>query len=549
MSLHVESEAAPRSEWWDQAQPNDRTSTQWTVSWALAALGIFLRVRQYAFHRSLWNDEAALSINIINRGFGELTRKLAVEQGAPIGFLWLEKAATELFGNSEYALRLVPLLAGVASVLLFQRLSTRILPAMASHVALGLFAIAPALVYYASEAKQYGFDVFAAVALASFLPWLLEVPLSRRKILWWAGAAGLLIWCSFPATFVVGAVSIVVVIHQASRRCWTDVLHFLAGSAIWLASLAVEYVVSLRSLHADPKLLGFWEFAFPPRPLGVSTTATWFRQDLRAIVAFPWDLRVYPFAAVLVLAGLVALLWRRPFIGLFATSLGGAVAVAAIFHEYPMADRMVLFTVPIMCLLLGSVVLLAPTPPMRVLLVGLVLVVSANEIGVAASAVVHPYTKTELRESYEFVLHHQRPGDAVLIEWEGIPDFLYYHETLGVAGDGDFRLSGSQSSCNNAQQLDRLVKWKRVWLVLGIDPGSEQGRPIAHYEEAFRGIGTVALSYHAPGPSAAVLLKIDPRGDIAQGPIAAPPWQPGPYGCISVQLAPLAEQLTQLNQG
>jgi hypothetical protein len=510
------------------------------ASWFLVVLGIVLRIRQYVFDRSLWNDEASLAINIINRGYGGLTHKLAVEQGAPIGFLWLEKTATELFGNSEDALRLVPLLAGIASVLLFRRLANRLLTPVPALVALGLFAVSPSLVYYASEAKQYGFDAFAALALASFLPWLLAGELSWKKSVWWGVTAAVLVWCSFPAVFVAGSVSAVVALHVLFRHRWGDLGRIAAGSAVWGASFATDYFVALRSLHSDPHLLGYWASAFPPRPLAFTSTQVWLRQDLHLIVGFPWDLKVYPLTIVLLAAGLVALLWRQRTVGIFMLVLGLAVVAAAVDHAYPMADRMVLFTVPFVCLLLGAVLRLIPKVLAQALMVGLVLVVGASSIGMAASAIVHPYTKTEVREAYQYVLRHEKAGDAVLVEWEGLPDFIYYHETLGVRGDGTFKLTGSTSACDNAAQLAQLDRWKRVWLVLGIDPHSERGHPIEHYISAFRSIAKITSVYNTPGPSAAVLLTIEHGTHTSSSTIAAPPWQPDPFGCLSVQIAPLA---------
>ncbi len=89
------------------------------AAWSLVALGIILRLRQYLANRSLWLDEAMLALNIIHKDFGELVGKLDYEQGAPLGFILLEKLAATLIGDGERALRLLPLLAGCASLVLF----------------------------------------------------------------------------------------------------------------------------------------------------------------------------------------------------------------------------------------------------------------------------------------------------------------------------------------------------------------------------------------------------------------------------------------------
>ena len=267
------------------------------ASWTIAVLGIALRIRQFAFDRSLWNDEADLALNVINRGYIGLTRQLALDQGAPIGFLWLEKTATEIFGPSEYALRLVPLIAGIGSVLLFRSLTARVLPPLAGAVALGLFAVCPTLVYFSSEVKQYGVDVAAVVAIAWFLPLMLEGDLTWRKCLSYGGVGAVLVWCSFPAVFVLAAESCVIVIMRWNRKELEWLPRFLAGCGIWLVSFGVEYIASLRALGSNPTLLSFWAGAYPPKPYGagasLSATLSWFPHQLRRVDPVP----VEPFVA------------------------------------------------------------------------------------------------------------------------------------------------------------------------------------------------------------------------------------------------------------
>ena len=78
--------------------------------WAIVVLGLGLRTVQYARNRSLWLDEALLALNILHRSAGGLFKGLDYHQGAPIGFLLLEKLATKLAGNGELALRAFPFL-------------------------------------------------------------------------------------------------------------------------------------------------------------------------------------------------------------------------------------------------------------------------------------------------------------------------------------------------------------------------------------------------------------------------------------------------------
>jgi hypothetical protein len=84
------------------------------IVWGFVALGCLLRLRQFLFDRALWNDESMLALNLIHRSPAELLRPLEYDQGAPIGFLLLEKMAQLSFGSSEMALRFLPLVCGIA---------------------------------------------------------------------------------------------------------------------------------------------------------------------------------------------------------------------------------------------------------------------------------------------------------------------------------------------------------------------------------------------------------------------------------------------------
>jgi hypothetical protein len=505
------------------------------------AVGVGLRIRQFAFRRSLWTDEASLAFNILHRGYGGLTRPLDVVQGAPIGFLWMEKTATELFGTSEYALRLVPLIAGIVSVVLFRDLANKVLTPLAADVALALFAVAPALVYYSGEAKQYGVDVAVVVGLVWFLPRLLDGALTTGKSLGWGASAVVLVWCSFPAAFAAGGVTLVVVVVRSHRHQRRGLPVFIASSLYWVVSWAIEYAVSLRQLHSNGGLEGYWSFAFPPRPFGLGATLSWFGHDVRGVANYPWDLAVFPLVTTLLIVGLATLVWRRPPLGLLIVLLVGVTVVAGIAHDYPLADRMVLFSLPFVCLVLAATVLVSGRAGVQLLFVGLVLVVSVPELGSAASATVHPYTKTEVREAYVYVQRHERPGDAVLVEWEGVTLFDYYNRTLGVGANGYFRLTGSSTPCDNGRQLAQLEQWKRVWLVFAINPGSETGHPISTYVNAFRSVGLPTATFLSPGPAGAVLLTVSSVSTPARTTIAAPSWKPDPYGCLSVIVTPMGQ--------
>ena len=109
---------------------------------ALVLLGVGLRLWEYFFNRSLYLDEILLTRSIVGMPLRELlTKPLLMDQVAPRGFLLIERLVVMVFGPSELALRLFPLLCGILSVILFRRLAERVLTGAGPALALFLFAI------------------------------------------------------------------------------------------------------------------------------------------------------------------------------------------------------------------------------------------------------------------------------------------------------------------------------------------------------------------------------------------------------------------------
>jgi hypothetical protein len=66
------------------------------LPWVIIGFGAVLRVLQYLYNRSLWNDEAGLALNIVGRSFAGLLQPLSYGQAAPFGFLVVEGAMLRL---------------------------------------------------------------------------------------------------------------------------------------------------------------------------------------------------------------------------------------------------------------------------------------------------------------------------------------------------------------------------------------------------------------------------------------------------------------------
>ena len=199
--------------------------------------GVGLRLAQYLANASLWIDEIALAQNVLRYPLAHLvSQPLALDQVAAPGFLALTKGAVTLFGASEMALRLVPLLCGLLALLLFPSLSRRIQPAWIAVFAVGVFALAPTLIAHGAELKPYSTDLLASVALT-----LAALAVSGPEAGWpsWLGAilvGGAAVWFSQGAVFVVtglGAALLLLAVRERRFGAWLAVL-----LAVWSVSAA-----------------------------------------------------------------------------------------------------------------------------------------------------------------------------------------------------------------------------------------------------------------------------------------------------------------------
>ena len=132
----------------------------------IMAMGIVLRLASILTNRSLWMDEAQLAKHVVSCSWSDLLWKhLEGSAVAPQGFMLLEKLAVRMPGSADWVLRLVPLLAGMALLVLFFVVARRMLGVSGTLVGLLLVALSCRLAYYAAEIKQYSSDATMSLAI------------------------------------------------------------------------------------------------------------------------------------------------------------------------------------------------------------------------------------------------------------------------------------------------------------------------------------------------------------------------------------------------
>jgi len=430
------------------------------VTIALLFLGVLLRLRAYLADRSLWLDEAMLALNIIHRGFVGLWKPLDMHQGAPVGFLMLVRSAVISFGTGEYALRLVPLLAGIAAVGLFYLLAKRVLLTNALPLAVALFALSPSLIYYSSEVKQYSLDVAIA---------LLLILLAVEERIWTLALIGAIaIWFSHPAIFILAGIGL------ARPRLW-PIFPFLG------ISFATCYFLLLR--HADPVLFVFWQANF------MHLSPRWFLDAFFDFFRTPGALDFIGLAGFAFLCGSVALWKRNRDMALLLLAPVAATLAASALHKYPFGGRLVLFLLPIALLFIAEgveAIRVTAGNQVGVILLSLLLLDPAQyslrkfifPLRPANRAGVMPLE--EMRPVLAELAQRQQPGDCIDVIGYSRPAFDYYaHDRFHECVTG------------------------RVWLLLSHLEGEAGEEP----KETKRDWGTPKESISEPGAEADLYLR------------------------------------------
>jgi hypothetical protein len=377
----------------------------------------------------MWQDEAAVAVNVLNRGYGDLLGALRFHEAAPPLFLWVEKTAVLLLGDGVDVLRLPPFLASCAALPLLAWAAGRLLEARAVPWAVFLFAASEQLAWHACEAKPYAFDVLVAVALVALWAATGGGPLLRRLLLL-AAPGPLLIFLSYPAAFLYGGVlAALAPAVWRERRASAWAAYGLLGAAVAASFLAL-LLGPIPAQH-DPEIASWWANAFPEwsRPWSVPGWIVFSTFDVFRYCCKPLGQLLAPLAAI----G-AALTWRRQRALVILLALPPALALAAsLLHRYPYGGARVLaYAAPALVLLVA-----AAMPPVwdwlarrhRLAPAALALLFLPPLVA-AGTSVVRPWARPDAAGAAAYVLAHRRPTDRVTgNNWT----HEYYFRGLGAA--------------------------------------------------------------------------------------------------------------------
>src|SRR5215813_5264231 len=464
------------------------SSYQPRIMFFLVLLGIALRAWAYFRDTSLYLDEILLSRNILQLPLGHLlTKPLALDQVAPRGFLLIEKLSVIIFGPNEMALRLLPFVCGITSLLLFRRLAEKILPPVASAVALFLFAIGVPFIRFGAEVKQYECYLLAAILLPLLALKSLEREASARRLVIGGLAGFLIIWFSQASVLIMAGIGLGLTLQWLFSRERKTSRALLFTIPLWAIASLVAILAGTRSMTPSTRqyMNDFWTGAFFPFPFHWSSGAAWIGQRFLELFSEPTLLRYkWPIVfALLAAAGIVVLWMRNRVAALFLCSPPLVALAAAIAHEYPFRGRLELWLLPVAVLTLAAAVdwvrvkasLLHPA-------VGALVVLAFFVVPVMALAEAPPpYEIEHTLEMLSYLQQHRQPGDVIYIPQIQEVGVRFYGPRYGLQPN-EWITGACDRDDTRAflRDVDRFRGVRRLWVLAG------SGRPLRPAQTAVR---------------------------------------------------------------
>jgi hypothetical protein len=490
-------------------------------------LGVAARIRYYLADLSLWNDEAALALSLTTRSFADLFRPLDYNQVAPIGFCVAEKFFLSLFGNNEFALRLLPLLTGIVALFLTFQLVKHFFGPIAAILCTAQLAVMKKSIFYATEAKPYASDLAFALALMLLASSLAQNGRYNMRLINLAVLGTIAVWFSFPSIFILVGIGCGLGIFFI-RKSHGDKLFILCCIVIfWLLNLWIHFQF-LESNVTNSYLKAFWNDRFMPLP-PFSLNDLEFFLGLADVFHEPvWT--AFPPLSVLMFGIGVVLMWRKNnMLFLWITIPIILNLIASALQKYPFGDRLLHYGVISLYLPIVTCMLwlwsLGQKYRWVKFLAGVLIVANLAEPSVnLIKHLVIPKKREQVRQVMEYIAKHPNADKPIFVHQWSMITFSYYQNRLGLNKNEVIisEVQGPQTLDQIESDLSKLENRQLVWMLFG--HGSHRGRVnIAdRFLDSAQAIGNLIEKYADVG-AAAYLFDFSKKPCPSSGSVGIAP--------------------------
>jgi hypothetical protein len=440
--------------------------------WMILALGIGARLHEYLFNRSFRGDEGYIVLNIISRSFSELLEPLDYNQMAPIGFLFIERLAFEIFGDNEFVFRFFPFISGVLSLPLFYGVSRSLLPRQAIPLALGIFAISSHLIFFSSDVKQYSSDVVITLFL-----FIMAVKAEMGKRGWsysiLFGVLGAVsIWFSHPAVFTLVGIAITLIVFQSGQMKLDISKTLLIMILFWLFSFIVFYIGFAHESTMNSSLVEFWKSGFAPFPPVSVSDIKWYLNTFFNIFENPVGLYLKGIAALAFVIGLLALFRTNQESCFLSISPMIMAFIASCLQKYPFRGRFLLFITPLLIIFISNgliKILNATKNSFQIIGIFTIILIFLHPILSLALQLFYYQPEYDIKPILNFLSKNIQNDDIIYVSYNREHLFRYYAKFYGF-NDWQY-IVGSRWTKEPRKYLDELnnLPDKRVWILFPLN--------------------------------------------------------------------------------
>jgi uncharacterized membrane protein len=456
------------------------------MTFAVCSVAVLIRVLLLA-HRSVWLDEAT-SVYIARLNWTDFVR-LLWQREANMTLYYLLLRPMLYLGDSEFVLRLIPALAGIATLPVMFALGKKIFNTRIGWLSAMLLAVNAGHIAYSQEARGYSMAVlFCAISTLLFL----QAVEGRSAGTWllYAVVSGLAVYCHFYAGLVL--------IAQ-----WASMAAIPKREVPWKHLLLSVMIVGLLAAPAAVVVLthDVGQLGWIPAPslLEVYHTAVLFAGSGGKLLG---DLLIVLSLTALVVAGRsvvrdwksaglslqhwrIVLVWSWFLVPIALTLLLSLTGKPTFFHRY------LLVCLPAFVLLVAQG--LAKLRRANVL-IGIFVVFSLS-----IAVIFGTRAQEDWRGATSYVVSHAQPGDGIFICRDyGYAPFTYYESRLQGKREGLHPVDPEKMQ-NQSDAPSRL------WVILYPYPSSDElvnsatahlaGRYPVLQEARFRRLRVVLLDF------------------------------------------------------
>lgn len=456
----------------------------------IIVVGILIRVSIYGLNSSFWMDESILASNVLKT---PLFSTLSSDLNAPVGFLFISKLLSIIFGNSEYAFRLFPLVSGIVSLVLFYKFSNRCLSSLEALLATFLFSFSPTLIYFSTEFKQYSSDVTSALIL-----WLIALEIMNDRDMSWkktfiiAATCSVLIWFSHPSLFVFSGIIMVLLGSFFSKQNTLKLDQVSVIASLVAISTILLYLVHLSKLAHNNQLAYYfthYDYSFPKIwPLNIKNILI-----SKMILSRFFDfyglntLSILPFLTFF-LIGYINFIKKNLPITLLLVLPIFTVVLISVLGLYPLQTRLVLFCCPSLFIItahgcswsISKAVKIVKGPKFTTSIVTVLLYLIFPGVLFYQYPSQFNIFKSDDREAVHYLNENIRKGDQIYLQsWVKVPYKYYFNRDTAITPSAIY--SGSTHSFLKGMDLksypnletkqvltdiNNIQNKKRVWIVL-----------------------------------------------------------------------------------